>query len=664
MTTFTCEQLSPRIGMTCLLFLLAIGILAFTTPLKAEAESDTTRATEPLTLEYISVPVSPASGTRHWGYLGGLKQPLGAYHDGLSIHQANQSDGTTGDANPDYILIVDESGGGTPVASINSNPTEQDSSHHRPGGMVGFTEEGNAWLAYMSHPGNIDLRLAHALDPRGDFTIELMPSPGNEEYPKPASTAVCLAVEDPHVMLFWRNGYSHGGNDADTTVAFRRYDFDANGLTSTDPDLSRELAGCIDSFDWVTTGFDANPDHIPPTQRIGIEQLWTRHDPRGFTCATWQWFAKETDVHNIFGSNPFVYSYDSGETWKMADGTLLPLPITYDHGIELIDDEWVIDYGKRAVLIPDDHLLEYRATGMIDADLGMAPRNTFWMTSLHGADYTPPNPLNEPAPALETWVNYWFFDANDSQEPWKSIRLTPDPNDPVAPGYVASKSHACGSTDDFQVFLYAAHPDPSKLMMRWSDDDGVTWSDPEEIEDVDSPENPNQSINWISFVQPAGDYDDCARFFYFFSDNNDQAGRYENEIRWARIKIHRTIGAKIDIEPRSGALPFATTITATLLNKTDYFRTIRGQLNINQASGNVISNFRSGYTTVPGSDAGGYGSYSTSWNQTIPAVGSLVGDNTFEFAAADITAAPYNQPPYPASGDTSVEFCTVVGKVP
>ncbi len=58
------------------------------------------------------------------------------------------------------------------------------------------------------------------------------------------------------------------------------------------------------------------------------------------------------------------------------------------------------------------------------------------------------------------------------------------------------------------------------------------------------------------------------------------------------------------------------------------------------------------------------GSFISSWNQNIPAMASVIGNNVFTLAAEDVTPAPYNQPPYPPAGDTDTAFCTVTGIAP
>lgn len=65
---------------------------------------------------------------------------------------------------------------------------------------------------------------------------------------------------------------------------------------------------------------------------------------------------------------------------------------------------------------------------------------------------------------------------------------------------------------------------------------------------------------------------------------------------------------------------------------------------------------------LPGVAAGG--SFASAWNQSIPALGTVIGDNLFALAAEDVTPAPWNQPPYPPSGDTAAASCMVTGVAP
>jgi hypothetical protein len=77
------------------------------------------------------------------------------------------------------------------------------------------------------------------------------------------------------------------------------------------------------------------------------------------------------------------------------------------------------------------------------------------------------------------------------------------------------------------------------------------------------------------------------------------------------------------------------------------------------AAGQYFANWRSGYTNVAAGDT-----FSTNWLQNLPALATLMGSNSFVVRAEDVTAAPYNQPPYPAAGDTDSATCAVTGLAP
>lgn len=120
------------------------------------------------------------------------------------------------------------------------------------------------------------------------------------------------------------------------------------------------------------------------------------------------------------------------------------------------------------------------------------------------------------------------------------------------------------------------------------------------------------------------------------------------------------IDAELTCLPSSGTVPFTTTMTVTLTNNSiDQLRQIAGHIDATLASGTYFNNWRAGYTNVAPSD-----SYIQSWSTTIPALGSMIGDNVFTLVAEDVTPSPYNQPPYPSSGDTATDTCTVTGVAP
>ncbi len=107
-------------------------------------------------------------------------------------------------------------------------------------------------------------------------------------------------------------------------------------------------------------------------------------------------------------------------------------------------------------------------------------------------------------------------------------------------------------------------------------------------------------------------------------------------------------------------MPFTTNMTVVIDNTyTSQVRRMAGKINMTLANGTFYANWRAGWTNIT---AGA--SYNSNWNQYIPALGSLIGTNMFSLICQDVTPTPYNQPPYPAAGDTANDVCSVVGIAP
>jgi len=121
-----------------------------------------------------------------------------------------------------------------------------------------------------------------------------------------------------------------------------------------------------------------------------------------------------------------------------------------------------------------------------------------------------------------------------------------------------------------------------------------------------------------------------------------------------------TVSVILNCIPTSGTVPFETQMTATLTNDcTDQMRRIAGRIDVQAASGAQIHNWRAGYTDVA---AGA--SYVITWSTTIPYRPAVIGENIFTLVTEDVTPAPYNQPPYPAAGDTASDQCVVTAAAP
>lgn len=117
-----------------------------------------------------------------------------------------------------------------------------------------------------------------------------------------------------------------------------------------------------------------------------------------------------------------------------------------------------------------------------------------------------------------------------------------------------------------------------------------------------------------------------------------------------------TLSVDISCTPDSGILPFNFQIEVSMQNLVDQYRVMAARLELTIASGLSYPNFRNGYTNLGPNE-----SFTTSWMQSLPALGTLVGANLLTLTGQDVTSAPYNQPPYAPSGDTGTAGCTVTG---
>jgi hypothetical protein len=121
-----------------------------------------------------------------------------------------------------------------------------------------------------------------------------------------------------------------------------------------------------------------------------------------------------------------------------------------------------------------------------------------------------------------------------------------------------------------------------------------------------------------------------------------------------------TLDAALTCQPAAGTLPFSTWMTVWMTNLYQgQSRRFSGRIDVTRADGVHYNNWRAGWTNVAAGAA-----FSTSWQQNIPALGTLVGDNIFALQVQDTTPAPYNLPPYSPAGDTDSDSVTVEGNMP
>jgi hypothetical protein len=120
-----------------------------------------------------------------------------------------------------------------------------------------------------------------------------------------------------------------------------------------------------------------------------------------------------------------------------------------------------------------------------------------------------------------------------------------------------------------------------------------------------------------------------------------------------------TMDVTFDCVPASGTVPFGTHMWVQLTNVTPYNRRLAGRIDARIGNGTTYTNWKSGYTNVNPNTT-----YLSDWVQTIPALGAVIGDNIFTLRGMDVTPSPFNQPPYPVSGDTDTAACTVHASAP
>jgi hypothetical protein len=162
---------------------------------------------------------------------------------------------------------------------------------------------------------------------------------------------------------------------------------------------------------------------------------------------------------------------------------------------------------------------------------------------------------------------------------------------------------------------------------------------------------------WITEPHSAGMYSDTA-----IIDGEVPALRVEGVLgkATAGVGVFDLIYGYMNCTPSTGTLPFVSNFMVVLgSNYEDQTRRVAGRIDLTLASGTFYSNFRAGYTNLSPREC-----YAQSWNQNIPALGSVVGDNIFALHAQDVTPFPYNQPPRAPSGMTDIDICTITGVAP
>ena len=113
--------------------------------------------------------------------------------------------------------------------------------------------------------------------------------------------------------------------------------------------------------------------------------------------------------------------------------------------------------------------------------------------------------------------------------------------------------------------------------------------------------------------------------------------------------------------PTSGTLPLNIHIFSTTYNLTDAPRFCFGRVDLQTAGGLYLASISSGTITLPA----GQGEFvQVGWFKPLPARIYYFGLNRYFLTITDISAPPYNQPPYPPSGYSATAECAVNGIIP
>lgn len=267
-----------------------------------------------------------------WCYKGGAKQALGAYQNGLSIHQITRTFDSLG--NPDYIFWVDEKNG---TSGISEEPTGNTHTLANPGGNVAFDDKGYIWYTYGGRSQDMNFNLYRSYYPYdyNNFTIFLHNFITREVA---GSTSVKVLVNGNKIILQWR----HLGSTHDTVKARVR---------------------CYDMFDFVN--YEHQTDIGTGMPNVCIEQMWSRIDPRyHYLISSFHFFQQSP---RIIGSAPYFFSKNNGKTWLMPDGTQYDnLPLDYSEALST---------GS----IPWDHIRDGYTGNWIEFENGVTPEGKFWM---------------------------------------------------------------------------------------------------------------------------------------------------------------------------------------------------------------------------------------------------------------------------------------------
>jgi len=124
-----------------------------------------------------------------------------------------------------------------------------------------------------------------------------------------------------------------------------------------------------------------------------------------------------------------------------------------------------------------------------------------------------------------------------------------------------------------------------------------------------------------------------------------------------------TIDCDYTVTPLSGTVPFQTVHRITLYNNLSggavLTRRIAARIAVTIGNGTTYNPWRAGFTNLAPAST-----YFTQFPVNFPGLPTVLGDNTFVLSTVDVTPAPYNQPPYPSSGDSCTKTNVVDANAP
>jgi len=421
-------------------------------------------------------------------------------------------------------------------------------------------------------------------------------------------------------------------------------------------------------------GFDA----IPPLPWVDFTCTPSSGTaPVAITCSL-------TAGSYVPGNRTLAYSVDI----TLADGTVLPDHWTGTMNVgadEALTHNQVYDYFEESCVGVNRY--DVSVTDVTPAPFNQPPFPPSGMTGSSKAVVTITAPLSDPVRQQQWLLNSspgWTADGDwDLGQPLGAGGENggPDPssgwtgtnafgynlagdyaNNMPATNLTTAPFNCSDSTETrlkFRRWLGVEGPAHDRAAVRVSADGGAwvtVWENETEITDT----------SWVSMdidIASVADGHENVRVRWTMGPTdgaNTYCGWNIDDVEiWGKKSIVPTIMDDLSCIPAAGTVPLTTHIKYTVNNTCANFRRVSTQVNVDLASGKHIANWRRGFQTIqPESSA------ITQWNQTLPALGFVIGDNLFSFYSRDVTPPPYNQPPFAPSGSTNSDSCVVTGIAP